>query len=111
MQDAIPAIAPQEIAQQDEPQNLFFRNDTIFGICEGIGQDFGFNPNYLRVALCALLYISPVAVIAGYFAVGAGVALSRWLYPVPSAAASQPSAAQLEAVVADNEDASEVLAA
>ena len=29
--------------------NLFTRNDTLLGICEGIGEDFGFNANYLRV--------------------------------------------------------------
>ena len=25
--------------------NLMLRNDTILGVCEAIGQDFGFNPN------------------------------------------------------------------
>src|SRR5687768_10336087 len=103
MQDATAATVPQAVDQQDEPQNLFFRNDTIFGICEGLGQDLGFNANYLRVALCALLYFNPVAVIGGYFALGAGVALSRWLYPVPAATAEPQDAVQAEPV-ADNED-------
>ena len=111
MQDALPAIVPQEAVQQDEPQNLFFRNDTIFGICEAIGQDFGVNSNYLRVVLCSLLYFNPVAVIGGYFALGAAVALSRWLYPAPSASGAPQVAAQPEAVVADNEDDTEALAA
>ena len=61
--------------------NLLFRNDTIFGVCEAIGQDFGFNPNWLRVALASLIYFAPVAVIAIYFGLGALVALTRWFAP------------------------------
>lgn len=119
MQAALPASQNAELSVQDAPvfqdeqQNLFLRNDTIFGICEGIGQDFGFNANYLRVALCSLLYFNPVAVIGGYFALGAAVALSRWLYPVPRTAAAPQQAAQPGAPsTADNEDGdSEALAA
>lgn len=118
MQAALPASQNTELAVQDAPalgdeqQNLFLRNDTIFGICEGIGQDFGFNANYLRVALCSLLYFNPVAVIGGYFALGAAVALSRWLYPVPRTSIAPQLAAQPEAAAADNEDDdSEALAA
>jgi phage shock protein C len=119
MQAALSASQDAEIAVQDAPvlqdeqQNLFLRNDTIFGICEGIGQDFGFNANYLRVVLCSLLYFNPVAVIGGYFALGAAVALSRWLYPVPRSAQSPQLAAPTEAhSLADNEDEdSEALAA
>lgn len=119
MQAALPASQNTELAVQvapalgDEQQNLFLRNDTIFGICEGIGQDFGFNANYLRVTLCALLYLNPIAVIGGYFALGAAVALSRWLYPVPRTAQAPQLAAQPEApAAADNEDdVSEALAA
>ena len=61
--------------------NLLFRNDTIFGVCEAIGQDFGFHPNWLRVTLGSLIYFAPVAVIGGYFAAGAIVALTRWIAP------------------------------
>ena len=61
--------------------NLFFRNDTILGVCEAIGQDFGFHPNWLRVALASLLYFQPVAVVGTYVALGVIVALSRWLAP------------------------------
>ena len=31
-------------------QNLFTRDDTFFGICEGVGEDFGFNANWRRLA-------------------------------------------------------------
>ena len=32
--------------------NLLLRNDTILGVCEALGQDFGINPTWLRVAFC-----------------------------------------------------------
>jgi phage shock protein PspC (stress-responsive transcriptional regulator) len=60
---------------------LVGRNDTILGVCEAIGQDFGFHPNWLRVALAALVYFNPVAVIGGYLALGLVVAISRWVAP------------------------------
>ena len=61
--------------------NLLFRNDTILGVCEAIGQDFGFHPNWLRVALALAFYFNPVAVIGTYVALGALVAVSRWVAP------------------------------
>lgn len=60
---------------------LVGRNDTILGVCEAIGQDFGFHPNWLRVALSVLVYFAPVAVIGSYFALGLVVAASRWFAP------------------------------
>ena len=60
---------------------LVGRNDTILGVCEAIGQDFGFHPNWLRVALAVMVYFAPVAVIGSYFALGAVVAASRWFAP------------------------------
>lgn len=61
--------------------NLFFRNDTILGVCEAIGRDFGFHPNWLRVALACLVYFAPAAVIGTYLAVGVIVAVVRWIAP------------------------------
>src|SRR3546814_9481163 len=43
-----------------ETTNLFRRRDTFFGICEAVGQDFGFNPLYLRLAFIAPLFFFPV---------------------------------------------------
>ncbi len=56
---------------------FFGREDTMLGICEAVGQDFGFNPNWLRVAFGALLVLNPPVVIAGYFALGILVFASR----------------------------------
>ena len=89
--------------------NILARDDTFFGVCEALGEDFGFNAQYLRIALGVLLIWNPIAVIAFYLAAGAVVALSRWLAPNPAfaeASAGEPAAAQGN----DNEEA-EMLAA
>lgn len=61
--------------------NLFTRPDTMFGICQGLGEDLGINPNYLRLALPLPLFLFPVATIAGYAALGVVVFATRWLIP------------------------------
>ena len=58
---------------------LPLRSDTILGVCEAIGQDFGFNPTYLRLAFIAPLFVAPVPAIAGYLALGLVVAATRLL--------------------------------
>ncbi len=50
----------------NENQNIFSRQDTFFGICEAVGQDFGFNPQYLRLAFVAPLFFFPVQTFAAY---------------------------------------------
>lgn len=67
-------------AQQNQIA-LPLRNHTILGVCEAIGEDFGFNPVLLRVPFAAMVLWSPVIAIASYFAVGAVVLLSRVLFP------------------------------
>ena len=79
--------------------------DTLFGVCQTIGNELGFNPFYLRVALLGLLFFSPVAVIASYVALGAAVALSSWLFPEP--AAETAADAQLQAVESNTWEISE----
>jgi len=66
---------------QSAQPSLFTRPDTFFGVCEAIGQDLGFNPNYLRIAFGVTVLLSPIAVLAIYAAFAAIVGLSRWLYP------------------------------
>mgnify|MGYP000037556477 CR=1 FL=1 len=61
------------------------RPHTVLGVCEAIGEDFGFNPLYLRIAFAAGLFFSPMWVIASYLGLGVIVALSRWVSPVPNA--------------------------
>ena len=79
---------------QNETTNLFRRRDTFFGICEAVGQDFGFNPLWLRLALIAPLFFFPVQTFAAYFGLGAIVLASRLLFPAPAAAPSVSAEAE-----------------
>ena len=76
---------------QAQTTNLVLRNDTILGVCEALGQDFGFNPNWLRIAFCAPVYWNPTLVLAVYLGLGVIVAVTRFAFPdgyadVPKAA-------------------------
>ena len=73
---------------QTSQPNLIARDHTLFGVCEALGEDFGFNPMYLRVPFAALLLVSPTAVIATYLALGILVFATRWISPNPKAAAA-----------------------
>jgi phage shock protein PspC (stress-responsive transcriptional regulator) len=66
--------------------NLFTRPDTFFGVCQGLGEDLRFHPNILRLAMAGLFFWSPYIGVAVYAALGAVVALLRWLIPNPRAA-------------------------
>lgn len=61
--------------------NLVFRNDTILGVCEAIGQDFGFNANWLRIAFCVPIYWNPALVVGVYLTLGVLVAATRFAFP------------------------------
>lgn len=72
----------------DQTVALPLRTETILGVCEAIGQDFGFNANWLRVPFAALILISPMWVIGTYLALGVVVVLSRWIAPKANPAAA-----------------------
>lgn len=63
--------------------NLLTRDDTFFGICEGLGEDLRINANLLRVALAGLLFFNPLAAIGAYAGAGLLVLVSRLLVPNP----------------------------
>ena len=84
-----------ELAMHD--QNLFLRNDTILGVCEAIGRDFGFHPNWLRMGLAVALFFAPFVVIGGYVALALPVAFARWMFPVRSPASPIATAGPVEA--------------
>ena len=77
--------------------NLLLRNDTVLGVCEGIGSDFGFHPNWLRLTFAGFFYFFPAIVIGTYLGLGAVVALTRWFAPD----GVEVSAPRLAAVQAD----------
>ena len=66
---------------QDNQVALPLRSHTILGVCEAIGEDFGFNPTLLRIPFAASVLYSPMWAIVAYFAVGALVLTSRLLFP------------------------------
>ena len=64
-----------------KPTPLPLRNDTLLGVCEAIGQDFGFNPLWLRLAFIGPLFFQPVLTISVYFGLGVLVAATRYFFP------------------------------
>jgi phage shock protein C len=73
-------------AQVNEEQTytpLPLRAHTILGVCEAIGEDFGFNPVFLRIPLAASVIVSPMMAIGAYLALGLAVLASRYLFPRP----------------------------
>jgi phage shock protein PspC (stress-responsive transcriptional regulator) len=66
---------------QENQVALPLRSHTILGVCEAIGEDFGFNPTFLRVPFAASVLYSPMWAVIAYFALGAVVLASRLLFP------------------------------
>ena len=82
---------------------LPLRNDTILGVCEAIGRDFGFNPLWLRLAFIAPLFFAPTMTILAYFGLAAVVGLINWFSP------DQPAAEQVVDVMATSFEEDEAL--
>jgi phage shock protein PspC (stress-responsive transcriptional regulator) len=105
LQTGLPARTAMEKTMAQAQGNILLRDDTMFGVCEGLGEDFGFNANYLRVALAVLLLASPMAGLGIYAGLGMVVAVSRLIAPNPKRAtpeADEQPAAQV-AAPAENE--------
>ena len=75
---------PREFHRMSAQENyvaLPLRAHTILGACEGIGEDFGFNPVLLRIPFAASVLISPTMAIGSYLLLGLVVLSSRKLFP------------------------------
>ncbi len=83
---------------QSAQPSLFARNDTFLGVCEGLGQDLGINPLWLRLALIPPLFFYPAFTVGGYLAAGIVVLLSRLLFPNPRIAAAAEAAPEPQPV-------------
>lgn len=92
---------------ENETTNLFRRRDTFFGVCEAVGQDFGFNPLWLRLAFIAPIFFFPVQTFIGYFALGGGVLASRLLFPARSVATAAPTLTAVAGSAQPGENAGE----
>lgn len=76
----------------DRP-NLFTRPDTFLGTCQAVGDDLGFNADWLRVAIALPLLWMPLWSLGAYAALTLVVLASRLLFPVREAAAVEAVAA------------------
>jgi phage shock protein PspC (stress-responsive transcriptional regulator) len=92
---------------------LWARDHTLFGVCEGLGEDFGFNPLFLRVPLAVFLLVNPVAVFAAYAGGAVLVAFTRFVVPNPRQAAvtGQPAVEPPAGQAGDNDDPALAIAA
>jgi phage shock protein PspC (stress-responsive transcriptional regulator) len=73
--------------------SIIARDDTLLGACYALGEDFGFNPLYLRILFAFAIFWSPAVAFVAYAALTALVTLTRWLVPDPaSAEAAAPEA-------------------
>ena len=83
---------------------VFAREDTMFGVCQALGQDFGFNPVYLRIAFAVPVLFNPLAALGAYLAAAVLVLFSRLLVPSTPyqwrwrRKAAAPAAAEVETV-------------
>ena len=91
--------------------SLIRRDDTFLGVCQAIGEDFGFNPVFLRIAFAAPVMFFPMATLAAYLGLGAVVLLSRLLAPRPkrkaaaaTGTAEAPVAARVPLTGSDADD-------
>ena len=93
-------IAASETAAETSRTPLPLRPDTFFGVCEAVGEDLGFNPNFLRIPFGALLLWNPVVTVGCYAALGVIVATTRWFFPAVSKAdvSTESEAVELKAV-------------
>lgn len=86
---------------------LPLRDDTLLGVCEGLGLALGINPNIPRIIFSALLLWNPLIIVGLYLALGLVVAVVYWVAPdvrVPAAQAVDMSACP-EPANSDNEAA------
>jgi len=100
------AAAETQTAVTESETPLPLRGDTFLGVCEAIGQDLGFHPNWLRIPFAALILWNPVVIVGLYLGLGAVVAAARWYFPAEQQqeAAKPSAAAQAEAAAANSEE-------
>ena len=72
--------------------NLFMRDDTFFGVCEGLGEDLRIPSNLLRVGFAVAFFFNPAMVVAAYLATGVLVLAVRLLAPDPRRRAAKAAA-------------------
>jgi phage shock protein C len=82
----------QEVQSAESYVALPLRSHTILGVCEGLGEEVGVNPVFLRVPLATMVIWNPLVAFGAYFGLGAVVLASRLLFPRPKADHASASA-------------------
>ncbi len=90
--------------------NLFTRDDTFFGVCEGLGQDLRINPNLIRVAFAVGVYLNPIFAVGLYFGLGLVVLATRLLVREPRPAMSDAAAGTTQPAYRQTQDEPDQLA-
>ena len=91
---------------QNANTNLFLRDDTFLGVCQGLGEDLRIHPNILRLAFAPMLFFSWQGAIALYLGLGLLVLTTRLIAPNPKVAkvakpATKPAEREAEAAEAE----------
>ena len=71
--------------------NPLFRHDTLLGVCQALGDDFGFNANWLRIPLASAILFSPAGAVGTYLALGVLVLVARLVFPPKPVAVEAPA--------------------
>lgn len=87
----------QDLQNQPQPLDrsgtaLPLRNDTMLGVCQGLGEDLRINPNIFRLLFGALIFWNVWIAVGAYLGAGLIVAASRYFFP-PKAVAERSSEA------------------
>lgn len=72
------------------------RNDNLFGVCAALGEDFGFDPLWLRIAFALALLFDLEHVLMAYAALGLLVLVSRMAFRTPKSAPPRTVTAKTE---------------
>jgi len=52
--------------------------DNLFGVCHALGETFGFNPLYLRIALLVAVMVNAEIALLAYFGAGVAVLVAKF---------------------------------
>lgn len=85
--------------------------DDLLGICAALGEDFGFDPLWLRIALGAGILWNPAVIVGIYLALGLVVLATRLAFPDAEPAASDMPVPAVLPVAANSDEPELALAA
>jgi phage shock protein C len=85
---------------QNVQSSLIARSDTLFGVCEALGEDIGISANWFRLAFAAVVIFNLEAALIAYAGVGVLVAISRYAFPHPRAKIEAATLADAEPTAA-----------